>query len=186
MGNFMALERLFAHHRNYLRQVVDLRLEPSLRKRVDPSDIVQETLSVASQRIEDFLEHRPIAFRIWLRQNVIEQLIDVRRRHYAQKRDARRDIPLGDNSSMAILGGLLGAKASEIYQKQELLTNLYAAIGKMSELDRDILLMRHVEGLTCAETAEALAIQPKTASKRYTRAIRRLSKILSQYDLSES
>ena len=38
-GDGQAAERLFARHRPYLRQVVDLRLDPALRPRVDPSDV---------------------------------------------------------------------------------------------------------------------------------------------------
>src|SRR5262249_6787533 len=42
-GNAQAFEELFARHRPYVRQVIELRLDPKLRARVDPSDIVQQT-----------------------------------------------------------------------------------------------------------------------------------------------
>jgi len=42
-GNREAFERLVAGHRAYLRELISLRMDPKLRPRVDPSDIVQET-----------------------------------------------------------------------------------------------------------------------------------------------
>ena len=55
LGDDMALERLLALHRDYMKHVVELRLEPSLRGRVDPSDVVQETQLVVADRIDNFL-----------------------------------------------------------------------------------------------------------------------------------
>ena len=48
------------------------------------------------------------------------------------------------------------------------------AIEKLYELDREVILLRHVEALTNAEVAELLEIDPATARKRHGRAIRRL------------
>ena len=47
-----------AGYRRYLRRVVELRMDPELRLRVDPSDVVQETQLLASERIDDFLSRR--------------------------------------------------------------------------------------------------------------------------------
>jgi len=179
-GDRRALDELLARYRNYVRRIVDARLDPQLRVRVDPSDIVQESLTVASQRIDDFLERRPTSFRIWLRRKVLEQLVDARRRHFAQKRDVRREYPLGNASSLWIAGGILGDRVSEIANQRELLEKVEASIGELPEIDREILLMRHSEGLSNEESAEALEIEPKAASKRYGRAVRRLSSELNR------
>jgi hypothetical protein len=40
-GSRHAFDQLLARHRPYLRQLVELRLDPRLRCRVDPSDIVR-------------------------------------------------------------------------------------------------------------------------------------------------
>jgi len=42
-----------------------------MRARVDPSDIVQETFAVASERLDDYLERRPTSLRIWLRRKAL-------------------------------------------------------------------------------------------------------------------
>ena len=88
-GDSQAVNQLLAFHRAYLKRLIDVRLDPQLRGRIDPSDVVQETLVVASRRIQDFLKRRPTSFRIWLRRKALEQLIDQRRFHRAFTRSMR-------------------------------------------------------------------------------------------------
>src|SRR2546425_7738206 len=59
-GDERAFERLFARHRPYIRRVVALRLDPELRRRVDPSDVIQETQLEAFRRLDDYLKRRPM------------------------------------------------------------------------------------------------------------------------------
>ena len=183
-GQESALETLFARHRAYLRQLVDVRLDPALRARVDASDIVQETLLVASRRIQDFMDRRPTTFRLWLRRYAMERLVDARRRHLAHKRDARRDISITDASSMAIAEKLHVKEAGRKIVLQELATSIRETLGKLSEQDQEILLLRHAEGLTNAESAELLGIDPGTSRKRHGRALQRLSKELRSLGIS--
>jgi RNA polymerase sigma-70 factor (ECF subfamily) len=49
----------------------------------------------------------------------------------------------------------------------------------MDELDREVLLLRHFEQLSPAETAVVLEIEEKAAGMRYLRATKRLRKILA-------
>jgi RNA polymerase sigma-70 factor (ECF subfamily) len=72
-GDASAFDALFARHRSYVRQVIELRLDPRLRARVDPSDVVQETQLDAFRRLPDYLERRPMAFRLWLRKTACER-----------------------------------------------------------------------------------------------------------------
>ena len=53
------------------------------------------------------------------------------------------------------------------------------ALGRLSELDREVLLLRHVEGLDNQEIAYLLDLSAKTVSKRHGRALRRLHAALS-------
>ena len=71
LGDGIALNELFAMHRAYLRRVIELRLENDLRSRVDPSDVIQETLLEAARRIHEYLGHRAVPFRIWLRRTAM-------------------------------------------------------------------------------------------------------------------
>jgi RNA polymerase sigma-70 factor (ECF subfamily) len=184
-GQTPAVDQLLAQHRNYLRRIIDVRLDARLRGRIDPSDVVQETLVVASRRIHDFLDRRPTSFRIWLRRKALEQLFDQRRFHRRQKRDVAQEISLNDPSSMAIAVALIGDSASRQAMREELLKQVRNAMESLSETDREVLLLRHAEELTNAEAAEVMGIEPKAASARYGRAVLRLSTELRRRGVRE-
>ena len=177
-GDSAAVARLMAAHRRYLRAVIELRMDHELRVRVDPSDVVQETQLIASQRLDDFLRRRPTSFRIWLRRKALERLTDLRRHHViAEKRSVRREVTLSGRSSMAMarnLRNLLRQSPDQAIAARELAQRVRKTVANMKEMDREVLLLRHVEGLTNVEVAEVLGIEGVAASQRYGRALRRL------------
>src|SRR5262249_40504107 len=79
-GDSHALERLLGQYQPHLRRFVELRLDPKLRPRVDPADVVQEACLEAMRRLPGFLENSPMPFRLWLRQITLDRLIMMRRR----------------------------------------------------------------------------------------------------------
>jgi RNA polymerase sigma-70 factor, ECF subfamily len=184
-GNRDALGSLIALHRDYLRRVVDARMEPGLRQKLDPSDVVQETLAVATRRIDDYLKRRPATFRLWLRGTALEQLIDARRHHRAQKRSLERDVCISDASSLALASAFAGSGPSDRLLRHEAAEQVREALAALTPFDREVLIMRHGEGLSNADTAEVLQVDPKTASKRYGRALQRLATQLSKLGFSK-
>src|SRR5262249_26545307 len=59
-GDAAARDELLARPRPRLRAAVAVRLDRRLAPRVDPSDVVQETLAEAARRLDDFLRDRPL------------------------------------------------------------------------------------------------------------------------------
>src|SRR5688572_14298890 len=80
-GEAAAVDQLLERHRQRLRRVVSFRLDPRLSARVDPSDVVQETLLDASRRLAAYLTNRPLPFFLWLREIASDRLTDLHRRH---------------------------------------------------------------------------------------------------------
>src|SRR5262245_10513111 len=100
-GDQQAFHRLFAQHRPFLRQVVELRLDPKLRARVDASDVVQEVHLEVYRRLADYLQRQPMPFRLWLRQTAAKQIIALWRRHVgADRRAVGREFTLPERSSL--------------------------------------------------------------------------------------
>ena len=187
-GDAAAFEALFARHREFLRKFVDLRLDPDVRARVDPSDIVQETQLEAFDRLRDYLKRQPMPFRTWLRKTAYERMLKVHRHHAAARRSVKREAVLPSRSSMLLARSLLAAGPSPSRQlvKRETSRLVQRALAELSETDREILLMRNLEDLPYEEIGCLLDLSAVAARKRYGRALLRLQKLLTDEGLLES
>lgn len=176
-GDDEAYRELFERFRAHLKQYVSLRMDPQLRRRVDPSDIIQETQIQAHRRLVDFLERRPMPLRVWLRKMAHEQMLNCHKKHVRrQRRSVRREVATPDNSSMLLAYRLVdgGLSPSRQLIKKEQRLDVATAINQLSESDREVLLMRFTEGLSYAEIGFSLEINETTARKRSARALQRL------------
>jgi RNA polymerase sigma-70 factor (ECF subfamily) len=186
-GRADAVEQLLARHREPVRRMIDLRLDPAIVQRVDASDVVQDVMLEASRRLQDYLKNPTMPFLLWLRHLAKDHLIDAHRRHHqAQKRGVNREQPLhrpawADQSSLELAGQLVDGErtpASEAIQ-QELQRRLHDAIAQLDDVDREVILMRHFEQLSNQEVAQALELTEPASSMRYLRAVRRLRDLLA-------
>lgn len=66
-GDQAARGRLLERHRQRLERMIALRMDRRLAARVDPADVLQETMAEAVQRLPRYLRDRPIPFYPWLR-----------------------------------------------------------------------------------------------------------------------
>ena len=181
-----AVDDLLGEFREPLRRVIGMRLDPAVARRVDASDIVQDVLIEANQRLTDYLKKPDMPFHLWLRHLAQDRIIDTHRRHrLAQRRSVDREQPIArpawaDESSASLVAQLIDTErtpTSEAIQ-HELQCRLSTAIDQLSDDDRDIVLMRHHEALSNQEVARALGLTEAAASMRYLRALRRLRGVL--------
>jgi RNA polymerase sigma-70 factor (ECF subfamily) len=183
-GDRQALNRLLALHRGFLRRAVELRLDSRVRARLDASDIVQEAQLEVAQRIGDYLLRRPMPFHVWLQKTAFETLLRLRRQHVrAACRSVENEVLLPRRSSVRLAHLLLGGgpAPSQNLRDQELALQLQQAMAGLSEHDREVLLLRGFEGLTNEEAGLILGIEPAAVSKRYTRALLRLRKLMGAF-----
>lgn len=187
-GDESAVNQLMDRHRNSLRQLIRMRLDQKIQKRVDVSDVVQDVLVEANRRLTTYLDNPIMPFHLWLRQIARDRIIDAHRRHRVS---ARRSVdreqalvaPRGYDHSSIQLAGLLGdnrlTPAAETLQK-EMARKVEEAITRLDEKDCEIIVMRHYEQLTNQEIAQVLDLTEPAASMRYLRAIRRLKSLLHE------
>src|SRR5262249_24810900 len=150
-GDDAARNQLFARHRSYLRRLVELRIDPRLRSRVDPSDVVQEAQLEATRRLDGYLSEPPMPFPLWLRQIAYDRLLVLRRRHVeAERRAVERDVHLPDRSSLGLAQQLLaaGPGPGEHMVRREFARRVREALDRLSEADREIVVLRNFEGLS--------------------------------------
>jgi RNA polymerase sigma-70 factor (ECF subfamily) len=186
-GDPAALGDLFARHRDRLRRMVDLRLDRRLQGRVDPSDVVQEAGLDAVQRFPDYLRDARVPVILWLRTVVGDRLSRLHRQHLgAQMRDAALEVSIYRDalpaaSSAALAAQLLGKYTSptEAAVRAERMLRVQEALNALDPIDREIISLRHFEGLSRSEAAAALAIAEPAAAKRYVRAMKRLKDTLA-------
>ncbi len=180
-GDAEARHALLSRHRERLERMVKLRMDPRLSARVDPSDVVQEAVTEAWQKLSDYLEKRPVAFYPWLRRIAWERLVKVHRFHLeAKKRSVRREavLELPDHSSMQLAALLIqsGTSPSGKLMRKELHRRVREALDDLPE--REILVLLHLEQLSRSETAAVLEISEPAADMRHLRAIKRIRGLL--------
>ena len=174
---------VFERHRPRLERAIALRIDPALRARVGASDVLQEAWIEARERLPDYLSEPRMPLFLWLRFLALQRLAKAWRFHAkAQRRSLRRetpgDAPAGPATSSVVLADRLagsGITPSVAVAGQEARARLLAALEAMSPGDREVLGLRHFEELTNAEVAEVLGLSVEAASKRYVRALERLS-----------
>jgi RNA polymerase sigma-70 factor (ECF subfamily) len=185
-GNSQAVNDLFERHRGAVRRMLHNRLDKAIAQRVDASDIVQDVLIEANRRLSEYMKDPSMPFHVWLRCLARDHLITAQRRHRgAQKRsvDKERAInqPAYADHSSADLASMLAAKgltpAADAIRR-ELQRRFEESLEQLNEVDREIIVMRHVEQLTNQEVANALELSEPAAGMRYLRALRRLKDIL--------
>lgn len=194
LGDADAVDDLLDRHRESLRRMIHLRLDQQIKRRIDVSDVVQEVLVEASRRLQDYLANPGMPFHLWIRQIAKDRIIDAHRRHrVSAKRSVDREQPLAptapiDQSTIDLAGQLCDPQLTPAAAatQRELAVHVQAAIQKLDENDRDIILMRHYEQLSNQEIAAALTLTEPAASMRYLRALKRLRKILDGDDSDEA
>jgi RNA polymerase sigma-70 factor (ECF subfamily) len=183
-GDAEAREQLFTAPRRRLRQMIALRMDPRLRSRIDPSDVLQEALAEAFQQLPDYLQERPLPFYPWLRQIAWNRLVDLHRRHLlAQRRSVLREqnqLPLPDNSAIQLAEQLIasGTTPSGRLVQEEVRGRVQAALLRLKDSDRELLVLRYLERLSTAEIACVLGIREGAVKVRHFRAIERLRTLL--------
>jgi RNA polymerase sigma-70 factor (ECF subfamily) len=186
-GDRQALSELFQCYRERLRRMVELRMGPRLRTRLDASDVLQEAYLDLASDLEAYRADPKLQPLLWMRLHVGRRLTTLHPRHLgAHMPDAGLEAslyrePLPEASSTALAAMLLGRHTSptQAAQRAERLLQVQEALNTLNPIDREVLALRHFEQLGRAETAEVLGISPEAGAKRNLRALKRLKEVLA-------
>ena len=185
-GDSTAINCLLARHRDAIKRMISQRMDRGVQQRVDASDIVQDVLVEANRRLADYLANPTMPFQLWLRHMAKDRLIDAHRRHrVASIRSVDREVsnsaPKGsDHSQTDMMAQIVDAELTPAAAAtwHELERRFAAAVERLDDDDRQIVLLRHFEHLSTADTAIALGLSKPAAGMRYLRAMRRLRGLL--------
>ena len=164
-----------------------VRLDPQMRARVDPSDVVQEALVEAFRKLPNYLRQRPLPFYPWLRRIAWERLVKLNDRHVqAQKRSVRREarwqMQLPDQSVMQLAQRIVTSATSPSQQviRKEVRERVRAALNGMQPYDREVLVLWYLEQLSTADIAVILELTESGVKSRHRRSLIRLTGLLSE------
>ncbi len=184
-GDERARNRLLERYRKRLRDLIALRIDRRLLPRVDPSDIVQDSLVEADRRLADYAHERAAPFYVWLRGLALQKLVEEHRRHIRAKRRSiqREEVEvsrLPDESLQKLAERLVAGGSSPSAQllradRQRLLMQ---ALARLPDNDHELLVLRHLEQLSVKEIAAVLGLTEGAVKVRHVRALERLRKAL--------
>ena len=179
-----ALDDVFQRYRGAVARVIAARMDQRLRGRVDPSDIVQETLLEASRRINEYLADPRMSVRRWLLL-LAEQNAKAAYRWHAQtqKRSILKEERLVQrpDQSNAGLGEVLPAQQtnpSERAIRGENRDLIRACLDRLNDVDRQVVELRYLKGWPLSEVAAELNLSRDAAAKRAIRALRKLGSLM--------
>lgn len=177
-GDGPALGDLLERFREPLRQSSRRHLGSALGRRVDASDVIQQTFLEAHRGIGQFRGTTQAEFLAWLRRIHESNLAQAARDHLATaKRAAGRETSLDDARDGAPLHGrIASAHTSPSLRaiRLEQAARFLEALDLLPADQREAVRLRHVEGLPIDQIASRLARSSEAAAGLLKRGLRAL------------
>ena len=178
-------DQLLVRHRPYLMLLARARILPINGRKVDASDIVQQTLLDAFSKREQFRGSTDAELAAWLREILKRNLLDVLRDAQRGKRDIRREQLLGAtiDESMTRAEAWLAAVQSSPSQrvsKEEDLLRLSEALDALPIAQREAIVLHHLQGHKLAEVARELGRSESAIAGLLFRGLNQLHNLLSE------
>jgi RNA polymerase sigma-70 factor, ECF subfamily len=179
-GDEQQLGRLLQLYRNYLTILATAQLDARLRRRVSPSDLVQETMLGAYRDFRKFRGGSERELLAWLRQILIHCLHHAYETHIqAGRRDLRREVSLEEvdksfDRSAARLAHVVadqGQSPSTPLHHRERAVEIADQLARLRPDYRDVIVLRNLQGLSFDEVAEHMDRKPGAVRMLWLRAI---------------
>jgi RNA polymerase sigma-70 factor, ECF subfamily len=191
VGETEPLGQLLQLYRNYLTILATTQLDRRLRRRMNPSDLVQEAMLAAHC---DFAKFRGASERellAWLRQVLINCLHHAIETHVkAKMRDVRREISVEQmgaalDRSVVNFAQVLadpGPSPSVPMRQREHAVALADQLAKLKPEYRDVIVLRNLQGLSFEEVAERMDRKPGTVRMLWLRAMEKFKQVYEPND----
>jgi RNA polymerase sigma-70 factor (ECF subfamily) len=164
-------------------QARQVELDPRLRRRFDRSDVVQEALLKAHASRDQFRGQTEAELVRWLSDILASALVDEVRRAYAQKRDisqeeAVRATVSGSSAQWEAYVADPDLTPSAQAERHELFVRIAQAMEQLPDDQRDVVLLRDVQGCSVAEIAAQLGRTEKSVAGLLLRGRGKLRQLL--------
>jgi RNA polymerase sigma-70 factor (ECF subfamily) len=146
-------------YRKYLHLLAELHLDRRLCGKLDPSDVVQQTMLRAHSALAEVRDPRPEVLVAWLRRILARTLADAVKHYERDKRDVGLERSLEadlDRSASGFAAWLAADQTSPSgrAEKNEELLRMIAALAELPEPMREVVVLKHGQGWTLPRIAE--------------------------------
>lgn len=167
-----------------LLTLAEAMISSTLRGDLEASDLVQQTFLEAHCNAEQLAVMSQPAFFSWLRNALNHNVLDAVKHLKAQKNDIRRRVRASDlEASFIRLEQILIADdttPSEVVQRNEQICRMLAAVQILPDNQRRAIILKHLNGRSLKEIAEALGLSEPAAAGVLHRGRQRLAECLQE------
>jgi RNA polymerase sigma-70 factor (ECF subfamily) len=149
-----------------------------VRDAEEARDITQNAFVKAYQNLEAFRIES--SFYTWLYRIAMNLAIDSCRKSRRRKTSSFDEAVANRDEDGTILELHQAESPQRALQRKQLHDRIFAALGELSEDQREAILLREVEGLSYKEIADAMGIPEGTVMSRLFYARKRLQALLGQ------
>jgi RNA polymerase sigma-70 factor, ECF subfamily len=147
--------------RKYLTVLAELHLDRRLRDKLDPSDVVQQTMLRAYSALGEVRDPQPEVLVAWLRRILARTLADAVKHYERDKRDVALERSLEadlDHSASGFAAWLATDQTSPSSraERNEELLRMVEALAELPESMREVVVLKHCQGWTLTQVAERI------------------------------
>jgi RNA polymerase sigma-70 factor (ECF subfamily) len=170
-------------YREYLRLLARMQLDRRLQRKLDASDLVQQTLLQAHQGLRHFRGTTGAELAAWLRQILARNLAHAVRDLGRAKRDVGRERSLEAalDASSARLEAWLASEQSSPSERaigNEQVCRVASALAALPDAQREAIIQHYWQGASLAEVASQLGRSPAAIAGLLHRGISQLRTVL--------
>jgi RNA polymerase sigma-70 factor (ECF subfamily) len=168
-------------YREYLLLMARVQIDPRLRAKLDPSDVVQETLLKAHQAFDQFRGETEQQLAAWLRTILARTLSNAVRAFGRRQGEGERSLNVTlEDSSVRLEKWLADGQLTpaQVAARNEQLLQLARALGQLPDDQRCVLELKHLRGCSVAEICEQTGRSKASVVGLLFRAMKRLRVLL--------
>ena len=164
------LGELLEHFQPQLKKFAEKSIGHTMRRRMSPSDLVQETMLSAASQFHSFRGQSELELQSWLMELMRSRLTDGLRRHkFAARRSIDREVPCSGSSI-----GDSSPTPSQIVDSRDDNKSLLDAIQLLSPEAQTIVRMRYLENQNFETIARELGMSLTTVWRHWATALERI------------
>jgi RNA polymerase sigma-70 factor (ECF subfamily) len=170
-------------YRAYLHLLARLQMDSRLQRRIDPSDLVQESLLKAHERWAQFRGHSEAEVAAWLRTILAHTLADALRKFTRQQGYLERSLEAAVEHSSSGLEVWLAAK--DLSPRQQALRNeellrLAGALDRLPDDQRVVLELHHLQAYPVPAISRLMGKSNAAVAGLLRRGLKRLRELLAE------